>query len=293
MLPKSVIIEIEQKLSPLAGNHTKVSSIHPVHGGDINRAFRLTTTHGQYFLKYNLARKHPGMFEKEVLGLELLRKPGAPRVPEVVAFDETGEFGWLLLEYIEPGSPGDIFWEDFGFSLAELHKNSNPFFGLDHDNYIGSLPQSNPNHASWHEFFIEERLHPQLIMAHKKGLADHRLLKQFESLYCVIPDVFPSEPPSLVHGDLWSGNFICDEKGKPCIIDPSVYYGFREMDIAMSKLFGGFSSQFYESYHNAFPMAPGWESRIGICQLYPLMVHVNLFGGGYLASVKDIVGRFG
>jgi fructosamine-3-kinase len=129
-------------------------------------------------------------------------------------------------------------------------------------------------------------------MAHKNGLADNMLVKQFENLYKAIPSIFPSEPPSLLHGDLWSGNFMCDEKGNPCIIDPAVYYGSREMDIAMSMLFGGFSGRFYASYQHAFPMKPGWEMRMELCQLYPLLVHVNLFGGSYLNSVKAIIGKF-
>jgi len=292
MLPASIISSVDQKLASVIGTGTMITSTHPLSGGDINRAFQLQTNNGSYFLKYNLAGKYPGMFQTEALGLELLEKPGAPRVPKVVASDESGEYSWLLLEYIKQGSPGNSFWESFGNALAQLHKNSSKSFGLDHDNYIGSLPQSNRNHQTWHEFFIEERLNKQLALARNKGLVDSTLMRNFEQLFIAIPSIFPKEPPSLVHGDLWSGNYLCDENGNPCIIDPAVYYGFREMDIGMSKLFGGFSGRFYESYQNAFTMAPGWQDRIEICNLYPLMVHVNLFGGGYLASVKSIVRKY-
>ncbi|MFO7614430.1 MAG: fructosamine kinase family protein [Bacteroidales bacterium] len=292
MLPASIISSVDQKLASVIGTGTRVTSAQPLSGGDINRAFRLQTTDGTYFLKYNLAGKYPGMFQAEARGLALLNRQGAPRVPKVFAFNESGEYSWLLLEYIEQGSPGNGFWESFGVALAQLHKNSSESFGLDHDNYIGSLPQSNRNHSTWHEFFIEERLNKQLALARNKGLVDNALTKSFENLFNAIPSIFPKESPSLVHGDLWSGNYLCDENGNPCIIDPAVYYGFREMDIGMSQLFGGFASRFYESYQNTFPMAPGWPSRIDICNLYPLLVHVNLFGGGYLGSVKAIAGRF-
>jgi protein-ribulosamine 3-kinase len=286
MLPVAMHAEIQQTLDSSGETHTQITSVTPISGGDINRAFQLRTQSGSYFLKYNDANRFPRMFETEALGLKLLKRPGAPRVPEVLAHGESGKHTWLLLEYITQGGYGKNFWDDFGFSLAQLHKNSQETFGLDHDNYVGSLPQSNKTHQSWPDFFIEERLGRQLEMARKKGLLDSALMRSFENLFKVIPSIFPSEPPALVHGDLWSGNFMSDTYGNPCIIDPAVYYGFREMDIAMSKLFGGFSSRFYESYHEAFPLASGWQQRLDICNLYPLLVHVNLFGGGYLGSVR-------
>lgn len=292
MLPQILISGIQQKLCSFLGSQTKITSVIPLSGGDINRAFRVQTSNGSFFLKYNDADRFPRMFEAEALGLKLLKKSGAPRVPVVIAHGESGKHSWLLLEYIDQGSYGKNFWDDFGFALAQLHKNSNESFGLDHDNYIGSLPQSNKNHQTWPEFFVEERLGKQLEMARKKGFVDNTLMRSFEGLFQAIPSIFPPEPPALVHGDLWSGNYMSDSNGNPCIIDPAVYYGFREMDIAMSKLFGGFASRFYEAYHEAFPMAPGWQQRLDICNIYPLLVHVNLFGGGYLGSVKGIVGRF-
>ena len=292
MLPEVLLSDIQQTLESLGEAHTKVTSATPVSGGDINRAFQVRTQSGSYFLKYNDANRFPHMFETEALGLKLLKKPNAPRVPQVLAHGESGKHSWLLLKYIDQGSYGKAFWDNFGFALAQLHKNSQGTFGLDHDNYIGSLPQSNKNHQTWPEFFIEERLGKQMEMAHRKGLVDSALMQNFENLFKAIPSIFPYESPALVHGDLWSGNFICDTQGKPCIIDPAVYYGFREMDIAMSKLFGGFASRFYEAYHEAFPMVPGWQQRLDICNLYPLLVHVNLFGGGYLGSVRGVVEKF-
>jgi protein-ribulosamine 3-kinase len=292
MIPELLLSDIQQTVNSIDGTQTEITSVRPVSGGDINRAFQVQTQSGSYFLKYNDANRFPHMFETEALGLKLLKKPNTPRVPEVLAHGESVQHSWLLLEYIPQGSYSESFWDDFGFALGQLHKNSNESFGLDHGNYIGSLPQSNKNHKTWNEFFIEERLGKQLEMAKKKGLVDSSLIQSFENLFKAIPSIFPSEPPALVHGDLWSGNFMCDTQGNPCIIDPAVYYGFREMDIAMSKLFGGFASRFYEAYHEAFPMASGWQQRLEICNLYPLLVHVNLFGRGYLESVMAIVGKF-
>lgn len=292
MIPENLHAEIQQTLESSGETHTKITSVRPISGGDINRAFQVRTQSSSYFLKYNDANRFPHMFETEALGLKLLKKPNAPRVPQVLANGESGKHRWLLLEYIDQGSYGKNYWDDFGFALAQLHKNSSESFGLDHNNYIGSLPQSNKNHQTWPEFFVEERLGKQLEMARRKDLADSDLMRSFENLFKSIPSIFPHEPPALVHGDLWSGNFMCDTHGNPCIIDPAVYYGFREMDIAMSKLFGGFASRFYEAYHEAFPMASGWQQRLDICNLYPLMVHVNLFGCGYLGSVKAVVEKF-
>lgn len=292
MLPELLLSDIQRTINAIAGNLAKITSVNPVSGGDINKAYHLQTPGDSYFLKFNFAERFPGMFQTEASGLRLLEKPGTPRVPKVFESGESGKHSWLLLEYISQGGQGKNFWDDFGFSLAQLHKNSIEAFGLDYDNYIGSLPQSNKRHKTWNEFFIEERLEKLLAMSRNKGLVDRTLVRMFESLYKAIPSIFPSEPPSLLHGDLWSGNFMCDAHGNACIIDPSPYYGFREMDIAMSKLFGGFASRFYEAYHDQFPMSPGWQSRIEICNLYPLLVHVNLFGGAYLGSVKAIAGRY-
>jgi len=291
-LPEILLSDIQQTLYSNFGSQTKIISSIPVHGGDINHAFQVRTQGNSYFVKYNHAGCFPGMFRAEALGLKLLSKPGAPCVPEVIAYGESGKYSWLLLNYIAQGNYGINFWDDFGFALAQLHKNSQEKFGLEHDNYIGSLAQSNKYHTSWPEFFVKERLVKQFEMARNKGLIDSGLMRSFENLLKAIPSIFPSEPPALLHGDLWSGNFMCDAHGKPCIIDPAVYYGFREMDIAMSKLFGGFASRFYESYNEAFPMAPGWQQRLDICNLYPLLVHVNLFGGSYLGSVKAIAEKF-
>ena len=135
-------------------------------------------------------------------------------------------------------------------------------------------------------------MNKQIEIARKKGEIDQNAVKQFNNLFGRLNEIFPNEKPSLVHGDLWNGNYLVDQEGNVCLIDPAVYYGFREMDIAMTKLFEGFLPAFYESYIDEYPLEKGWQERVDICNLYPLMVHVNLFGGGYAMQVESILRRF-
>ncbi|MDZ7742918.1 MAG: fructosamine kinase family protein [Bacteroidota bacterium] len=258
-------------------------------GGDINEAYRIETDAGYFFVKLNSASRFPGMFEKEARGLSLLAKPAVIPVPEVILHGEANDDSFLILQNIESGSRASGFWDEFGKNLAKLHRNHAEAFGLKHDNYIGSLPQYNHQHPDWSSFFIEERLQRQLKMAVDAGRVDRSFNRAFDRLFLRMQEIFPEEPPALLHGDLWNGNFMVNEKGKACIIDPAVYYGHREMDLGMSKLFGGFASEFYHAYNDEFPLEKGWEKRVDICNLYPLMVHVNLFGGAYAASVKNIL----
>ena len=180
-----------------------------------------------------------------------------------------------------------------GQRLASLHRCSSEFFGLDDDNYIGSLRQYNHPNSNWINFFIEQRLEVQVKLAiNKWRCCPHGGQKKFESLYAKLPSLIASEKPSLVHGDLWSGNLITDDKGEPCLIDPAVYFGNREADLAMTRLFGGFNDEFYSAYEESFPLPQGSEKRIDLYNLYPLLVHVNLFGGSYVHSVEGILRAF-
>ena len=292
MLPSALRREVSALLSAKKGSDVSIIKTLPLSGGSINDTLLLKTNSGNYFLKYNQASAYPGMFEQEAIGLELLLKAGEIRVPEVITPGEGGNYSFLLLEYLDAAGKRNDFWATFGRRLAALHRHSAETFGLDHDNYIGSLKQYNNQHQHWTDFFREERLLVQMEMAGKSGLMSSDMRQAFDNLFKRLEEIFPKEPPSLIHGDLWSGNYMVDEKGEACIIDPAVYYGFREMDIGMSRLFGVFGNEFYEAYNEAWPMAPGWRERIDICNLYPLMVHVNLFGAGYLGSVENILQRF-
>lgn len=292
MLPEEIQSELESMLSKLTGEVVKAKAVSPASGGCINQAAAVTTTAGKYFVKWNSAAKYPGMFEAEAKGLQLLKKTGVMFVPGVVQIGTAAKDAFLVLEFVEQGKRPVDFWESFGISLAKLHSHTNAKFGLDHDNYIGSLPQSNAPHSSWSEFFACERLEPQLKLARDEGKMSRLITSRFESLFAVLEELFPAEKPALLHGDLWSGNFMTSPLGTACIFDPAVYFGHREMDIAMTRLFGGFSDGFYEGYMQHRPLEKGWEKRIDLCNLYPLMVHVNLFGGSYIPQVEAIIRKF-
>jgi len=221
-----------------------------------------------------------------------LRQAEEIEVPKPLHHDEINGKGFLLMEAIISDKPNSNFWFLFGNQLAELHKHSKEFFGLDHNNYIGSLQQLNTMASTWAEFFVTQRLEPQLKMALDNKKAGTSLSRKLNALFPKIENLFPKEKPALLHGDLWSGNFMVGGRGEAVLIDPAVYYGHREMDLAMSKLFGGFNEDFYTAYHSNRPLESGWLERVDLCNLYPLMVHVNLFGGSYLMQVERILNQF-
>jgi fructosamine-3-kinase len=275
-----------------SGNSKAIEQIHPVSGGSINNAVRFIAHQKKYFLKWNNATHYPGMFESEAKGLRLLRKSNTLFIPEILHSGMAGEYSFLLMEFLESGRPGNNFWETFGIQVARMHRNTNTEFGLDHDNYIGSLKQSNKQHKSWNQFFLAERIEPQLKLVVDNNILLEDAIKRMDKIANIIEGIFPLEEPSLLHGDLWRGNFMIAHHGQPCLIDPAVYYGHREMDLSMTKLFGGFDPEFYEAYYSEFPLESGFEKRIDLYNLYPLLVHVNLFGGSYLQQVKNILSRF-
>ncbi len=270
----------------------QISSVHPVGGGSINSAYGLETNVGKFFVKLNSASRYPGMFKKEAMGLKILSDAGELPVPEIVGFGENHAEAFLVLKFIETGTSSAGFWENFGHALARLHGHSADSFGLDHDNYIGSLPQRNTFHNTWETFFVEERLQPLMHMAFDNKLLNNNDIKAFKNFFGQIDTLFPKEPPALLHGDLWGGNFMTNQAGEAVLIDPAVYFGHREMDLGMSQLFGGFHHRFYDAYTEAYPLEPGWEKRLDYCNLYPLLVHVNLFGGSYVGSVQRILQPF-
>jgi len=291
-MPDNIKLSIQYLLAEKLGPGLKIEEISELSGGSINEAARIKTNKGIFFAKCNESKKFPGMMAAEVKGLELLRNANAISIPEVIAQKTISNTQYLILEYINGPSTKKDLWEDFGRSLARLHKHSAEKFGLDHPNYIGSLPQNNRQHDKWPEFFILERLEPQIKMAVDGKQISRNVISQFGKLFSSLNTIFSQEKPSLLHGDLWSGNFLTGSNGQPCIIDPAVYYGHREMDIAMTKLFGGFSPGFYEGYLSEFPLEKGWEKRAEVCNLYPLMVHVNLFGGSYVDQVESTLKRY-
>ena len=260
----------------------------PLAGGDINEVFKVIASEGDFVIKRNAYKSLPGMFEAESKGLQLLQSTNTFVIPEVLGVGQIEDYGYLLLAFLPSGKPAQNFWEKFGTHLAHLHTNSQSHFGLDHDNFIGSLPQYNTAWETASAFYIHQRLEPQLKWAHDHGYP----FSSLNSFYKNIAKDIPKEASSLVHGDLWNGNYLVTKNGTPALIDPAVAYAPREMDLAMMQLFGGFPEATFNTYQEVFPLEPGWKKRVPLWQLYYLLVHLNLFGKGYYPSVKKIIQQF-
>lgn len=288
MIPDAIRQQLRKKLD------TGIADIRSVSGGSINRAAKLILSDGTHcFLKWN-SSADPDMFVKEKRGLKLLAAAETKlRIPSTLALGKTmDDTGYLALEYISEGRSTDHSAEDFGRQLAALHKHQAKQYGLDHDNFIGKLPQSNQQHKGWVDFFVKERMEPQLRMAADTHKLGSETIAHFKTMYTQLPDIFPEEPASLLHGDLWGGNYFYDGQGRATIFDPAVYHGHREIELAFTHLFGGFSQDFYQAYKEAYPLQPDFNNRKDIYNLYPLLVHTNLFGGSYARQVQTIVSRF-
>lgn len=269
----------------------QVELFTPASGGCINNGGTIKTGKADYFIKWNSCASFPNMFNSEAKGLKLLSQSSF-QIPEVIDLFEGQGYDALLLENIPRGVPSRNFWESFGQSLAEMHRITNETYGLDHNNYMGSLKQENEPLDNWIDFFIARRLWPQVSLASSKGYFSNTQLDSFDQLYKKLPQLLTNEVPALIHGDLWNGNFMINKDGKPVLIDPAVSFSHREADLAMTKLFGGFDSNFYNSYFEVYPTDPGLQDRMDIYNLYPLLIHLNLFGSGYYNQVMYIVRRF-
>lgn len=255
-----------------------------VAGGDISEAVRLDTDSGSYFLKYNECAP-ANFFEREASGMKELRRPSVIKVPEVICVGNELGYDFILLEYIAQHRPGPYFWRGFGSALAGLHRNCQLKYGFQEDNYIGRLHQSNEQTDDWVDFFIHQRLEVQLGQGLSNRRFDQAYANRFRKIYPLLSGLLPREPASLLHGDLWSGNFLAGVNDEVWIFDPAVYYGSREMELAFTKLFGGFHRDFYRAYEEVYPLNSGFEDRVDIYNLYPLLVHVNLFGNSYLSGI--------
>lgn len=277
---------LEQELSKVIHQQLKLKHVSSVSGGSINAAYCLHTNVGDYMMKRNNKNAYPGMFEREAEGLAAIRNTKTIAVPGFVLLSDFEEDSFLVLEWIENSRSTSDASKLLGRQLAAMHKQTAESFGFHNDNYMGSLLQSNKQHDSWAGFFIEERLQPMVKIAVAKQLLNSQDVQNFDKLYTNLSGLFTEELPALVHGDLWGGNYLISMQGKPYLIDPAVSYGHREFDIAMTTLFGGFTNDFYEAYHESFPLQAGWEQRVALWNLYPLLLHLNLFGSGYLRQVR-------
>ncbi|RXG18441.1 hypothetical protein DSM03_1011127 [Leeuwenhoekiella aestuarii] len=267
--------------------NTQIEKISPLSGGDINEVYKITTRAKNLVIKVNRASKFPNMFELEALGLKHIADSNSFLTPKVIQAGICKDQSFLLLEYLESGTKTASFLESFGHQLAAMHQNTDAF-GFEKDNYIGSLPQYNAREENAVDFYINQRLQPQFKMANQRGYS----FSNIEDFYTKISKLIPDEPAALVHGDLWSGNFMVGKNGEPILIDPATCYAPREMDIALMHLFGGFDSDIFNHYNDVFPLQQGWEERMRLWQLYYILVHVNLFGGNYYASAKAILAEY-
>ncbi len=263
------------------------ASASPLHGGDINRAWRLDVGVRRFFVKVNRAELLP-MFEAEETGLDAIRNSRSIRVPEVFATGSAGANAYIVMEYIELGGRPD--GERLARALAAMHHFGQDRFGFDCDNTIGSTPQINTWHADWIEFWRTRRLGFQLELAASRG-ADAAMIDAGAALGERLPDFFAGYRPraSLLHGDLWSGNQGADAAGEPVIYDPACYYGDHEADLAMMELFGSPGQRFFSAYHDLFPIDHGYRLRRELYNLYHILNHYNLFGGGYAHQAHAMI----
>ncbi len=274
-----------------------IRSLTPVGGGDINNAARVeTASHGEagdarYFVKWNTAPL-PRMFEAEARGLKLLDSAHALRIPRVIALIDQPPA--LVLEWIDVGANKPAASEALGRGLAQQHRSSAPTYGLDHDNTIGSNPQCNTPTRSWIEFYRDRRLGVQRDLARQRGHLTSDRARRLDRVMNHLDRWIDENAvtPALLHGDLWGGNYLIDAQGQPVLIDPAVYYGDREAELAFTELFGGFSARFYAAYNEAWPLDRGYADRRDLYNLYHLLNHLNLFGEGYGGSVDAILRRY-
>ena len=277
---------IHGKIKQMVGN--PLQAMH-IGGGCIHNGLRVKTTNGDVFVKFNSSDQFNN-FQAEVKGLNLLKETGGIHTPNIIDLGKGEGLAWIIMEFVESGPSSSAFFMAFADALAHLHQKTDSNFGLSHDNFIGRLPQQNEKHESWFDFFRNYRILPQLRLA--RSYFTEKEIKQLEHLLKQLESLIPDERPALLHGDLWSGNYIPGVNGSPVLIDPAVYYGHRETEIAFTQLFGGFSRPFYERYQEVYPLEPGFDSRADIHNLYPLLVHVNLFGESYMNGIRNTLSSF-
>ena len=287
----SYLRHLQQQLSEELAQNIVITDSRQVFGGDVNTTYILTAGSNQYFLKCNHSAR-PDMFQKEYNGLQLLKSKSRLQIPVPLTYGQFNDTSYLVMECLNDTSFTPNTWQVLGEGIAGMHKQTQPQFGLNEDNYIGSLPQSNHLSETWAEFYAEQRILPLVKKVFDKALCTKVDIESAEAICRKLPSLFPGEPPALLHGDLWNGNVMACSDDKAAIYDPAVYYGHREMDIAMTLLFGGFNSAFYQHYQDVYPLQRGWQQRVALCQLYPLLFHLNLFGSGYYGRVKNVLDNY-
>lgn len=283
--------EFVEYLSKVIDGH--IINVSTLSGGDINNAACLHTKDSRFFIKWNDAPNALKMFESEANGLISISNTKTIFTPKIISCSVYQDKAYLILDFIE--AKEDVDNEDlfkFGTQLADLHNCGEDYFGFEEDNFIGTLPQKNSIKKSWSEFYIDNRLRPQLDLAKKQSYLSQISFQSIDSFYNETKDLLAGIRPSLLHGDLWSGNYIISKNGTPYLIDTAAYYGHREVDLAMSELFGDFGESFYQGYNSVFKIDPEYSSRKDLYQLYYLLVHLNLFGRSYEGACLRIIRKF-
>jgi fructosamine-3-kinase len=302
-LPGQLHHAIGAVLQQHAHDSTPVVRSRSVGGGCINHVVCLETEQGAYLLKWH-PNPPPGMFLHEARGLQLMDATQMVRVPLVLAAAEVSDDhpAYIVTEWIAParGAPRHGDQAVLGAQLAAMHRNgvspqTPPAYGLDHDNYLGTMPQYNGWHTDWVSFYRERRLRPQMEMAQRNGYMPAARQRGLERVMARLERWLGGveRRPALLHGDLWGGNVIAGPQGEPVLIDPAVSYGDREAEIAYTQLFGGFDSRFYQAYQEAWALPPGSEERCDLYNLYHLINHLNHFGEAYGAQVDAVIQRYG
>jgi fructosamine-3-kinase len=282
---------VADSIARATGEPFRVDQAKPLGGGCINQSFHLQGGAREFFVKLN-ASSALHMFEAEAAGLQEIAATRTVRVPLPICAEADSVQAWLVLEYLPLSSSGPRASAALGERLAAMHRTTQERFGWTRDNTIGSTPQINAQLSDWGVFWGQHRFGYQLDLAARNG---HRAALEHSGAQLLerFPKLFAGYRPaaSLLHGDLWAGNAAATSGGEPVVFDPAVYYGDREVDLAMTTLFGGFPSDFYRAYHNAWPLDPGHRERRDLYNLYHVLNHLNLFGGGYLRQAQEMIGR--
>lgn len=267
-----------------------IKSVSPVSGGDINESYCVKTSQKKYFMKVQ-PNRGKGFFAHEVEGLKLLSQ--AALTPKVITYGQVGKDGYLILNWIDFGTGSQY---QLGQTVAKVHQIHNKKFGLDHDFKLGKIPKNNHWQNSWTKFYINQRLDPLVNLAKKNHVWNSFRERHYQNLRTTFIKYYSNPKhkvvPSLLHGDLWFGNVGFTADGKPTLIDPDAFFGDREMDLAMTTVFGGFNDQFYKGYNSIYPIKPGFQQRLPWYQFNYLMAHLNLFGETYGSSVDSILSQY-
>ncbi|WP_316435487.1 fructosamine kinase family protein [Leptolyngbya sp. NK1-12] len=278
--------QIALQISQATGQPFQIGHRRSVGGGSVNQTYVVSEEERAYFVKLNQASR-VAMFEAEALGLRQIAESQTIRVPLPVCWGVAERSAYIVMEWLDLGYGDQSAWERMGRNLATMHRVTSDRFGWQQDNTIGFIPQINTWTDDWVEFFTRHRLGYQFQLANRRG---GHFPKQ-EKLLAAVPEILAGHrpQPSLVHGDLWTGNAAVTKQGEPVILDPATYFGDREVDLAMSQLFGSFPAAFYQSYNAAFPLEPGYEQRQILYNLYHILNHFNQFGGGYESQANQMI----